>query len=210
MLNYATEIVGKENISKGEIRMNVLGILPFARQLLTNVVNNGDAVIDGTAGNGHDTLFLAQLVGASGRVYAFDIQEKAISNTKERLKENNAFSQVTLFQTGHEEAKQLIPEKENGKISAAIFNLGYLPGGNKKIVTKPITTLQAITTIFSMLKKGGLIVLVIYHGHEEGIQEKNEIMDYACNMEQTEAHVLTYQFINQKNNPPFIIAIEKR
>ena len=187
--------------------MNVLGILPFARQLLTNAVTKKDIVIDGTAGNGHDTLFLAQLVGETGKVYAFDIQEEAIEKTKQRLIEHNSLSQVTLFQKGHEEANHLIKDEV---ISGAVFNLGYLPGGDKAIVTKPETTLQAIADIFTMLKKGGIIVLVIYYGHEEGQHEKEAVMNYVSNIDQTEAHVLTYQFINQKNNPPFVVAIEKR
>lgn len=190
--------------------MKVLGILPFARQLLANAVSHGDSAIDGTAGNGHDTLFLAELVSKSGRVYAFDIQEAAITKTKERLIEKDTLNQVTLFQRGHQEAKRLIPEYDHGNISGAIFNLGYLPGGDKSIVTKPETTLKAIADIFSMLKKGGIIVLVIYHGHEEGRKEKDDLLEYVTNIDQLEGHVLTYQFLNQKNNPPFIVAVEKR
>ncbi|MCT8137253.1 methyltransferase domain-containing protein [Anaerobacillus sp. CMMVII] len=190
--------------------MNVLGILPFARQLLQNVVSKGDSVIDGTAGNGHDTLFLAQLVGEAGRVYAFDIQETAICKTKERLLEHNALTQVTLFQKGHQEANGLVPANVHGNLAGAIFNLGYLPGGDKSIVTTPETTLKAIHDIFLMLKKGGIIVLVVYHGHEEGKKEKAQLLDYVSNINQTDGHVLSYQFLNQKNNPPFIVAIEKR
>jgi 16S rRNA C1402 N4-methylase RsmH len=190
--------------------MKVLGILPFARNLLTNAVSNGDITIDGTAGNGHDTLFLAQLVGDFGHVYSFDIQKKAIINTNARLSEHNCLSQATIIQAGHEKAKSIIPTKDHGNIAGCIFNLGYLPGGDKTIVTKPETTLHAITDIFSMLKKEGLIVLVVYHGHEEGKQEKDSLLNFFTTIEQTTAHVLTYQFINQKNNPPFIIAIEKK
>lgn len=39
----------------------------------------GDTVIDATAGNGHDTVFLAQLVGRQGRVWAFDVQSSALA-----------------------------------------------------------------------------------------------------------------------------------
>jgi 16S rRNA C1402 N4-methylase RsmH len=190
--------------------LKVLGILPFARQLLVNAVTNGDRVIDGTAGNGHDTLFLAELVGESGHVYSFDIQETAINKTKERLIDHEAYSRVSLFQKGHEEAINVIPEPEHGNIAAAIFNLGYLPGGDKSIVTKPETTVKALTDILSILKKGGIIVLVIYHGHEEGRKEKDQLLEYVSTIDQLKAHVLTYQFLNQKNNPPFIIAVEKR
>lgn len=190
--------------------MKVKGVLPFARQLLSEAVTTGDICIDGTIGNGNDTLFLAQLVGESGQVFGFDIQDEAIENTTSRLVENNCKEQVTLFHHGHEEAQRLIPTTFHGKIAGAIFNLGYLPGGDKAIVTKPKTTITAIESLLSMLKKEGVIVLVIYHGHEEGRIEKEALMGYLTSLDQKQAHVLTYQFINQKNNPPFIVAIEKR
>lgn len=188
----------------------MLGILPFARKLLKDAVSNGDTVIDATAGNGHDTLFLAQLVGASGRVYSFDIQETAIANTKARLCEHNCLTQATLFQIGHENVKSLLSAADHGNISGCIFNLGYLPGGDKEIVTKAETTLNAISDILPLLKKEAIIVLVIYQGHDEGKKEKDHLLKFVTTIDQTKAHVLTYHFINQKNNPPFIIAIEKR
>ena len=54
----------------------------FVKFIISDKVKPGDFVIDGTAGNGHDTLFLANLVSDSGRVYSFDIQSEAISSTK--------------------------------------------------------------------------------------------------------------------------------
>lgn len=190
--------------------MKVLGVLPFARQLLQQAVSTGDIVIDGTAGNGHDTLFLAKIVEISGHVYSFDIQHSAITKTEQRLRENQCLSQVTLIHKGHEMAKAEIPTDDYGKVAAAIFNLGYLPGGDKNIVTKPETTIKAIQDIFSILKKEGIIVLVVYHGHNEGKKEKDALLDFVTTIDQSEAHVITYKFLNQKNAPPFIIAIEKR
>lgn len=153
---------------------------------------------------------MAQLVGTSGRVYSFDIQETAITNTEARLSEHNCLTQATLFQAGHENVKLLISADDYGNIAGCIFNLGYLPGGDKQIVTKAETTLTAISDIFSLLKKEAIIVLVIYHGHNEGKKEKDQLLKFVTTIDQTKAHVLTYNFINQKNNPPFIIAIEKR
>lgn len=190
--------------------MKVLGVLPFARLLLDQAVEKGDVVIDATAGNGHDTVYLAKLVGDQGTVFSFDIQETAINSTKKRIEEHHCHSQVLLFQRGHEEAKTLIPTEKHGQIAGAVFNLGYLPGGDKAIVTKPETTITAINDIFSMLKKEGIIVLVVYPGHEEGKNERDQLVSFGSSFDQQEAHVLTYQFINQKNNPPFIIAIEKK
>ena len=102
-----------------------------------------------------------------------------------------------------------IPPTDYGHIDAAIFNLGYLPKGDKSVVTKPQTTIAAIEDIFQILSKEGIIILVIYHGHPEGKIEKDALFDYLTQIDQEQAHVLQYQFINQQNNPPFICAIEK-
>lgn len=190
--------------------MNVDGILPYARILLEKVVHSGDIAIDCTAGNGHDTLFLAKRVGENGHVYSFDIQEKAIEKTKKRIQDHDVEKQVTLLHESHDHLTDCIPASHQGKIKGAIFNLGYLPGGDKEIVTKPDSTLASIEQLFRMLDAGGIIVLVIYHGHEQGKLEKTAVLHYAEQLNQEDAHVLKYEFINQKNYPPFIVAIEKR
>lgn len=190
--------------------MKLEGILPFARSLLRRAVQNGETVVDATVGNGHDTLFLAQLVGEEGHVFGFDIQKGAIHNTTKRLEEEGLINIVTLFHQGHEELSTSIPPHYHGKIKGAIFNLGYLPGGDKSVVTKPNTTITAIRQLIEMLAPEGMIVLVIYHGHAEGAIERDSLLTFVKELDQKKAHVLQYQFINQENNPPFIIAIEKR
>lgn len=190
--------------------MTLDGILPFARILLEKCVKEGSIAVDATAGNGYDTLFLAKRVGKNGRVYAFDIQEQAIINTKKRLQEANEQEQVVLISDGHEKLKNYIAKEHFGKIHGAIFNLGYLPGSDKTVTTRPETTIAAVEELLDILAVGGLIVLVIYHGHEEGKIEKEALLKYLQKLPQEKAHVLKYEFINQKNCPPFIIAIEKR
>lgn len=190
--------------------MKLERILPFARSLLEKAFLKDTVAVDATLGNGHDTYFLAKLASAGGHVYGFDIQEQAIQATKVRLAEENLSDRVTLIHSGHEELNAFIPESAKGRITAAIFNLGYLPGGDKSIVTKPETTISAIEQLLELLAVEGIIVLVIYHGHEEGAIERDKLLQYVKELDQQKAHVLRYQFENQKNNAPFIIAIEKR
>ncbi|MFC7787024.1 MAG: class I SAM-dependent methyltransferase [Bacillota bacterium] len=185
-------------------------ILPFARELLERAVKPGDITIDATLGNGHDTLFLARLVGENGRVYGFDIQEEAIENTKEQLITHDLAHRVTLFHQGHETVMNVIPPLHHGKVTGAVFNLGYLPGGDKEIVTRPKTTILALNQILEMMAPEGILVLVIYHGHPEGAVERDYLLRYVERLDQNYVHVLRYQFINQLNNPPFIVALEKR
>ncbi|WP_453994299.1 class I SAM-dependent methyltransferase [Bacillus nitroreducens] len=185
-------------------------ILPFARNLLRLAVTEGDYAVDATIGNGHDTTMLAELVGETGQVFGFDIQQEAIEQTTARLKDQELYERVCLFHKSHNQLLTMIPDEVHGKIAGAIFNLGYLPGGNKEIVTKPDSTIEAIEQLLTIMKVEGIIVLVIYHGHKEGAVERDRLMEYCTNLDQNQAHVLMYRFMNQKNNPPFIIAIEKR
>ncbi|MFL6559341.1 MAG: class I SAM-dependent methyltransferase [Bacillus sp. (in: firmicutes)] len=184
-------------------------ILPFAKNLLYKAVKPGDIVVDATVGNGYDTVFLAKLVGESGQVYGFDIQAEAVAASKERLTEHFLLERCNIFHTGHENLSFMIPSVHHGKVSGAIFNLGYLPGSDKTIVTHPETTIAAIQQLLAMMAPEGVIVLVIYHGHIGGAEERDSLLDYCQKIDQKTAHVLQYQFINQQNNPAFIIAIEK-
>lgn len=190
--------------------MKLTRVLPYAKELLKLATKEGDIVVDATVGNGHDTAYLAELVGDQGHVYGYDIQQEAIENTTQLLKEKQLFHRVTLFHCSHSKMMDSIPKEHHGKIAGAMFNLGYLPGGNKDIVTRAESTIQAIEQLLEIIKREGIIVLVIYHGHDEGKKERDAILDYVQALDQKRAHVLKYQFMNQRNNPPFIIAIEKR
>ncbi|MBM7096352.1 class I SAM-dependent methyltransferase [Bacillus sp. H-16] len=187
------------------------GVLPFTRLLLEKAVPDGGTAVDATAGNGHDTLFLAKLVGETGRVFSFDIQDAAIDSTGKRLKaatKLNLKDRVSLIKDSHEHVLNYLGEP--ALVHGAVFNLGYLPGSDKSVTTTPSSTIRAVESLFSALAPGGVIVLVVYHGHEEGKIERDALLDYVRAIPQEEAHVLEYRFTNQRNNPPFIVAIEKR
>lgn len=182
--------------------------LSFTHELLKEAVVPGDHVVDATVGNGNDTVKLAQLVGHTGKVYGFDIQKEAIKNTEEKLLLTGLLPQVDLIQTGHENLEYYLDDDE--QISAMTFNLGYLPKGDKAIITLPDTTLQALEHGLRYLRKGGLITIVVYSGHEGGAAEKSAVENYVEQLPQEDYKVLMYQFVNQKNSPPFLYAIEKR
>lgn len=183
------------------------GIIPFAHDLLAKTIEKGDIAVDATCGNGNDTLFLSTLVGPEGHVYGFDIQQQAIDNTNTLLHEQNR-KNVTLIHDSHANVDTYI--KEQTPLAAAVFNLGYLPRSDKKIITKPNTTLTAVTKLLKLLRNGGLLVLVVYAGHPGGSEEKNAVLKYTTTLDQKIYNVLKYQFINLKNEPPFVIAIHKK
>ena len=65
-------------------------ITEWCLRFIRDHVKEGDICIDATAGNGNDTLVLCELVGDAGKVFAFDIQEMAVKNTRERLEKQAA------------------------------------------------------------------------------------------------------------------------
>lgn len=184
-------------------------ILDYAHSLIEKAVQKGDIVIDGTCGNGYDTVFLAKLVGKNGHVYAFDVQEDAINNTQERLRKEGVSEQSTVILDSHAHVQEYLHTEHKENVQAAIYNLGYLPGSDKAVITKPEGTIESVKNVLATLKKGGLIVLVVYHGHPGGSEEKDALLEYVTSLDSKSYQVLSYGFINKKNTPPFILAIEK-
>src|SRR5690625_4250391 len=187
--------------------MSLKGIINYSHYLIENCIEQGETVIDATCGNGHDTLFLSRLVGENGQVYAFDIQKQAIETTRHLLEQQNR-TNVTLILDNH--ANIDLYFQSSDEIGAAIFNLCYLPRIDKSIITVGETTIRALEEILIRLKRRGIVVLVVYHGHDGGEDEKETVLKYVVRLDQKKYNVLKYGFINQKNNPPFIIAIEKK
>lgn len=183
----------------------LLDILPFAHELLRQKIAVGDCVMDATAGNGHDTVLLAQCVGQAGRVFAFDIQAAAIEATYMRLQQQGLLERVHLIQDGHQFAERYIQEP----LAAAVFNLGYLPNGDKSITTLAQSSLAAIETVLRLLVRGGLLVVVVYHGHEAGKIEKVALLNYFETLPTDEFRVLRYGHMNRVRAAPFVIAVEK-
>lgn len=183
--------------------MSLQRVLPFTKSLLEQAVAKGDKVIDATAGNGHDTFFLAQLTGPTGKVFAFDIQQEAIQATKSRVE---GFHHVQLIHDSHAKISDYV----DFPIAAAVFNLGYLPKGDHSIITKSQSTLSAMEQCLELLQPGGLLLVVIYSGHEGGSEERDAVMEFVRTLPQTDFDVLQYGFINQRHSPPFLVAVEKK
>ncbi|MCR8632562.1 class I SAM-dependent methyltransferase [Paenibacillus radicis (ex Xue et al. 2023)] len=191
--------------------MGFLSILSYAHKLIEERVSPGETVVDATAGNGVDTLFLAKLVGAKGSVYAFDIQEQALEKTQQRLaKERPDYSHVRLLLCSHDQLKHTIPATEHGSIGAVMFNLGYLPGNDHETITSEASTIPALQQAAQLLRKGGILTIALYTGHEGGEQEAAAVREWAEGLPQQQFQVLEYRFVNQKNHPPYLIAVEKR
>lgn len=144
----------------------------LAHLLLSMAIGPGDVVIDATAGNGHDTLFLASCVGEAGRVLAFDIQAPAIESTRRRVEAAGVAGRVRLF---HESHVKMEAYAEAGSVAAILFNLGYLPGQDKSVLTKHASTLAALEASGRLLMPGGALSVICYPGHAEGAVEAGRV-----------------------------------
>ena len=152
-----------------------LPLTASAHEAIAAAVHAGDSVIDATAGNGHDTLFLAQQVGAGGRVFAFDIQETAIDGTRRRLAASGLADRVALFRLDHRRFDEVVPASLEKHIAAVMFNLGYRPGGDKRLTTRPETTLEALGKSIRWLRPGGVLTVIAYPAHEGGGAERDAV-----------------------------------
>lgn len=162
-------------------------------------------LVDATAGNGFDTLFLCNLANNNGYVYAFDIQEDAINKTRELL-DNNLCTNYKLVTDSHENVLEYL---EDNKIDVALFNLGYLPNSDKSIKTNYISTINAIKNIMSRLKDWGKIFISAYMTHDNG-EESGHVLDFISSLNKREYNVIQIKLLNKENSPPEIYIIERK
>ena len=151
-------------------------------------------------GNGHDTLFLCLLAGDKGHVYAFDIQQTALTHTRKLLAENNIEeARFSLILDSHINMENyLAPQSAD----AILFNCGYLPGGDHSLATKPETTIKAIEAGLKLLKPDGVMSLCLYSGGDTGFEEKSAVLQYLHSLDSKNYTVIVQEYYNRKNHPP--------
>ena len=187
-------------------------LLPECREFVHGLAGRllvvGDIAVDGTVGNGHDTVMLAAAVGPMGRVFGFDIQPAAVAATLDRLRQNGLVDRVVLFESGHERLAELLPPEVKGNLKLALFNLGYLPGGDKLLITRTETTLAALSQAWEWLAPGGLLLITLYPGHPGGDEETAAVRIWATGLEPRQARVVLHHALN-RHQAPQVLAIEK-
>jgi predicted methyltransferase len=187
--------------------MHLHSVLQVQQALLPLFIHTGDIVVDATAGNGHDTLFLWQLTGEQGSIFAFDIQQQALDATQARL--NKAQARAILIHDSHEFMENHLLHLKQ-QIQAFIFNLGYLPGHKDTgAITTPAGTVAALHAAATLLKPGGIICITAYRGHPGGQEEYLAVYSWFSALSQSEWNVLHSNFINQQNLPPVLFLAQK-
>lgn len=183
-----------------------ISIVDWTHQFLKQYIKEGNLVVDATMGNGGDTLFLAELVNASGRVIAFDVQQMALDHTREKLEKHNLAANASLHLDSH---ANLLSYVDAESVQAVVFNLGYLPGGDHSKATQAESTIQAIKASLVALKQGGVISLCIYSGGDSGFEEKDAVLTYLKELDGRKYLVIKNEFYNKPNNPPIPVFIIK-
>lgn len=186
--------------------MNSFSALDIIKRVIDETVQEGDICIDATAGRGHDTLHLCTLVGDSGHVTAFDIQQDAVDSTSALLKKNGLSHRADVLLKSHSEMDSLFDEDT---VAFITFNFGWLPKGDHNIFTKKETSIEAIEKGLKLLKPGGIMSLIIYYGRETGFEERDALLEYLPTLDSRKYTVVEMPFVNRPNCPPIPIIIIK-
>jgi SAM-dependent methyltransferase len=181
------------------------GPVSLSHVMLLQFVRPGDCVVDATCGNGNDTLLLARLTGTNGQVWAFDIQQTALILADAALEQAGLRGQVILMEAGHETMSIHV----TAPLKAVVFNLGYLPAGDRSLVTRPETTLSALEQALSLLVPGGVITLTVYPRHPGGSDEQAAVESWAAVLKPEDCHVWRMCQPNAAINAPYMLLIQK-
>ena len=185
--------------------MAMVDLVGLHKYFIMEHLREGDVAVDFTMGNGNDTLFLSKAVGKSGKVYAFDIQEDALTSTRAHLEANGAPENYTLICASHHRVKEFVTEP----IKAGMFNLGYLPrSGRKAVTTMRETTMPAVEAALELLAPDGVLIVAIYPGHEEGALEGEMLREYFSGLSRFRICPSEFKILNSPTSPYFFL-VEK-
>lgn len=183
----------------------MLDLLDLQKYFVCRHLHEGGVAVDFTMGNGHDTEYLCRTVGESGHVYAFDIQEQALKSTEAHLSECGCPQVYTLIHDSHHNVKKYV----EGPINAGMFNLGYLPGGDKRITTLRETTMPAVEAAISLLADDGVLCIAVYPGHAEGEAEGEMLSEFLATLPRWHYCATKLRILNSPTSPYFIL-VEKK
>lgn len=185
--------------------MNRFQITEYCHGLIRQYAPGFGCCVDATMGNGNDTQFLSRMAGEEGQVFAFDIQEAALENTKKRLEDSGCAGNTRLILDSHENMDAYVSEEAD----VIVFNFGYLPGGDHKLATRPETSIPAMETGLRLLKKGGLMCLCIYSGGDSGYREREAVLMFLKTLDPKKYLVIIHGFFNRPNDPPLPVCVIK-
>jgi len=177
----------------------LLSVVDFSHLMIKRFEDLNGIAIDMTLGNGNDTLVLCDYFKF---VYGFDIQKEAIYNSEQLLQYRDNY---LLIQDSHENIDTYI----NGEVALGIYNLGYLPNSDLSIVTQASSTISSLKKLFSMLKRHGLVLIVVYHAHDKNKEEARAISEFIKELDSVCYHITRYDVLNNED-APYVLCIHKK
>lgn len=189
--------------------MKRISLVKEAHAIVQQYLQPGDIAVDATVGNGHDTVFLAEQVGPAGQVYGFDIQASALASARLKLEQRNLCACITLIHDSHARITEAIPECRHGGIKAVMFNLGYLPGRDKTVITQTESTLAALNNALDILAPDGIITILAYPGHAGGDRETRSVQSWCGQLHSGRFSVRIIHGAERKDTSPRLFVIEK-
>lgn len=179
----------------------MLDLLTLEKSFLLPHIKDGATAVDYTMGNGHDTAFLSKAVGKYGRVYAFDLQESAMVSTAGNLLREGCPANYKLICASHHRVKEFVHEP----VKIGMFNLGYLPGGDKRITTLRDTTLAAVKAAIELMDTDAALLIAVYPGHEEGEIEGKLLEELFTTYSRYKYCIGKFRLCNSPTSPYFFI-----
>ena len=171
--------------------------LELAHNYWKQIVTHDSIVIDATGGNGHDTLALAKM--KPKQLVAIDLQKEALDSTQARLTPHTS---VQFFHQCH----STFPEEiQPHTVSLIVYNLGYLPGGDKSLTTLTTTTMDSLKNALDLITPGGMISITCYPGHEEGKHEEEALIHFCSHLEAKKWSVCHHRWVNRNLSPSLLI-----
>lgn len=181
--------------------------IDLAHTYWKQILKPGQWVLDATCGNGKDSLALAQIVLAQGegRVLACDVQPQAIELTRQRLQKHlpeEAFARVDFHCGCHSQLEEWV---ESEALAIVVYNLGYLPGGDKELTTQLVTTLKSVKGALTRLQPGGVLSITCYPGHDAGAEEEQHLLRWAKALDPSEWSACHHHFLNRQRSPSLLL-----
>lgn len=176
----------------------------YWKQLLTP----GSCVVDATCGNGYDTLALSQMVLSEKRdgcVIAIDKQQQALDAARQLLAihlPNKKLSHIFFYQQCHSSFPNQIAKES---VSLIVYNLGYLPGGDKHLTTLSATTIQSLEAALPLIMPGGAVSVTCYPGHDTGKLEEEAVLKFASTLDPQQWSCCHHRWVNRRNAPSLLL-----
>jgi hypothetical protein len=216
------------------------GLIAFARSVVRDAMERCAenprlpclAAVDGTCGNGHDTLFLARTLCAIGGkpcgLFSFDVQPAALAAGRAALDREGLTACVRLLLKNHARLARVLERAEDWppslaairrtdggapaslRLAAAMYNLGFLPGGDKRVVTTPADTLVSLQGAAAALAPQGILTVHAYGGHPGGMEELRAVEAWCAALPFARWTAARYALCNKARNPEALFLVAKK